>query len=152
MAPNHGLKYPKCVLVHEGWFLSISEAFGGHLVALNQQYLVKTLISQKNRFSENLDSTISTGHLEQKKWFFAIFHKQPHTQSLWKIAKNRSHLAKFGCGSGAILVILFKKMWFFSSKIRKKWKTASKIILKIINIILSTYSRIYQRIRSLKYF
>ena len=106
----------------------------------------------KNRFSENLDSTISTGHLEQKKWFFAIFHKQPHTQSLWKIAKNRSHLAKFGCGSGAILVILFKKMWFFSSKIRKKWKTASKIILKIINIILSTYSRIYQKIRSFKYF
>ena len=23
----------------------------------------------------------------------------------WKIAKNQSHLAKFGCGNGAILVI-----------------------------------------------
>ena len=76
----------------------------------------------KNRFSENLDSTTSTGHLEQKKWFFAIFHKQQHTQSLWKIAKNRSHLAKFGCGSGAILVILFKKIGYFFWKIPKKCK------------------------------
>ena len=80
----------------------------------------------KNRFSENLDSTISTGHLEQKKWFFAIFHKQQHTQSLWKIVKNRSHLAKFGCGSGAILVILFKKIGYFFWKIPKKCQKLKK--------------------------
>ena len=27
MAPNHGLKYPKCVLTQKGWYLLISEAF-----------------------------------------------------------------------------------------------------------------------------
>ena len=68
----------------------------------------------------------------------------------WKNLKNQSHLAKFGCVSGAILVILFKKMRFFSSKMRKKWKTAKKIILKIINIYLSTYTSIYQKVSSLK--
>ena len=43
-------------------------------------------------------------------------------------------------------------MWFFSSKMRKKWKKALKIILKIINIYLSTYTSIYQKIRSIKFF
>jgi len=28
MTPNHGLKYPKCVLTQKGWFSFISEAFG----------------------------------------------------------------------------------------------------------------------------
>ena len=28
MAPDHGLKCPKCVLTQKGWFLFISEAFG----------------------------------------------------------------------------------------------------------------------------
>ena len=41
----------------------------------------------------------------KKNDFFAIFHKHQHTQGLWKIVKNQSHLAKFGCGNGAILVI-----------------------------------------------
>ena len=81
-----------------------------------------------------------------------IFQLFSDTQNSWKIVKNQSHLAKFGCGNGAILVILFKKMRFFSSKMRKKWKTAKKIILKIINIYLSTYTSIYQKIRSLKSF
>ena len=106
----------------------------------------------KTQFLENLDSTVSTGQLEQKITLFAIFHQGPGVQGWWKIVKNQSHLAKFGCGNGAILVILFKKMRFFSSKIRKKWKTAKEIILKIINIYLSTYTSIYQKIRSLKSF
>ena len=32
MAPNHGLKYPKCILTQKGWFLFISEAFGAFWV------------------------------------------------------------------------------------------------------------------------
>jgi len=28
MTPNHGLKYPKCVLTQKGWHLLISDAFG----------------------------------------------------------------------------------------------------------------------------
>jgi len=54
---------------------------------------------------ENLDSTVSTDHLDQKKWVFAIFQHNKYTKECWKIAKNQSHLAKFGCGNGAILVI-----------------------------------------------
>ena len=73
---------------------------------------------------ENLDSTASTGQLEQKMIRFAIFRDIPGGTDDRKIVKNQSHLAKFGCGNGAILVILFKKMQFFSSKMRKKWKTA----------------------------
>merc|ERR1712208_134172 len=60
-----------------------------------------------------------------------------------KIVKNRSHIAKFGCGSGAILVILFKKIGYFFSKIRKKWKKWKKNILKIINITHSIYAFMY---------
>ena len=58
---------------------------------------------------ENLDSTASTDHLEQKIRFFAIFQDTACGQHSWKIVNNRLHIAKFGCGSGAILVILFKK-------------------------------------------
>ena len=41
------------------------------------------------------------------------------------------------------LVILFKKIGYFFSKIRKKLKKIKKIILKIINIRPSTYSLMY---------
>ena len=34
MAPNHGLKYPKCVLIQKRWYLLISEAFGAIWIAL----------------------------------------------------------------------------------------------------------------------
>lgn len=97
----------------------------------------------KRRFSENLDSTVSTGQLEQKMTLFAIFQDDSCGQSSWKIVKNRSHIAKFGCGSGAILVILFKKIGYFFSKIRKKWKKWKKNILKIINITHSIYAFMY---------
>ena len=59
---------------------------------------------------ENLDSTASTGQLEQKMTLFAIFRDVTGGTDTRKIVKNQSHLAKFGCGNGAILVILFKKM------------------------------------------
>ena len=42
----------------------------------------------KRRFSENLDSTASTGQLEQKMTLFAIFHNDSCGQSLWKIEKT----------------------------------------------------------------
>ena len=74
---------------------------------------------------------------------FAIFRDVTGGTDTRKIVKNRSHLAKFGCGNGAILVILFKKIGYFFSKIRKKLKKIKKIILKIINISPSTYSLMY---------
>jgi len=41
------------------------------------------------------------------------------------------------------LVILFKKIGYFFSKIRKKWKKNKKNILKIINITHSIYALMY---------
>ena len=97
----------------------------------------------KTQFLENLDSTVSTGQLEQKITLFAIFQDVSCGQLSWKIVKNQSHLAKFGCGNGAILVILFKKMWYIFQTSVKKIKKLKKNIFKIINIILSTYTLIY---------
>ena len=58
---------------------------------------------------------------------FAIFQDDSCGQSSWKIVKNRSHIAKFGCGSGAILVILFKKIGYFFQKSVKNGKKFKKI-------------------------
>ena len=74
---------------------------------------------------------------------FAIFRDVTGGTDTRKIVKNQSHIEKFGCGNGAILVILFKKIGYLFSKIRKKLKKIKKIILKIINIRPSTYSLMY---------
>ena len=148
MTPNLGSKYPKCVLTQIRLFLFISDVF----------LCISTIIFSKNmklpngRFLENLDSTASTGHMEQKSTLFAIFHQAQGVQGWWKIAKKRNHIAKFGCGSGAILVILFKKMGYFFSNIRKKWIFFKKNILKIINISLSTYSLMYVLKKKINFF
>ena len=73
----------------------------------------KNMKLPNGRFLENLDSTVSTGHLEQTSTLFAIFQQPQGVQGCWKIAQKRNHIAKFGCGNGAILVILFKKTGFF---------------------------------------
>ena len=66
---------------------------------------------------------------------------------MWSVflenCKNCNFLLQLACGNGAILVILFKKIGYFFSKIRKKLKKIKKIILKIINIRPSTYSLMY---------
>jgi len=81
----------------------------------------------KRRFSENLDSTASTGQLEKKMTLFAIFRDATGGTDTRKIVQNRSHIAKFGCGSGAILVILFKKIGYFFQKSVKNGKKVKKI-------------------------
>ena len=43
--------------------------------------------------------------MEQNIILFAIFRDVPGGTDTRKIVKNQSHLAKFGCGNGAILVI-----------------------------------------------
>ena len=57
---------------------------------------------------------------------------------MWSVflenCKNCHFLLQLACGNGNILVILFKKIGYFFSKIRKKWKKSKKNILKIINI------------------
>ena len=84
----------------------------------------------KRRFSENLDSTVSTGQLEQKMTLFAIFHNDSCGQSLWKIAKT-----VIFCSSWPVETVLFwsyflRKSDIFFSKIRKKWKKNLKNYFK----------------------
>ena len=43
--------------------------------------------------------------MEQNIILFAIFRDVPGGTDTRKIVENQSHLAKFGCGNGAILVI-----------------------------------------------
>ena len=40
----------------------------------------------------------------QKYWGLGIFHTPWHVGGVWNIAKDRSHLVKFGCGNPRILV------------------------------------------------
>ena len=92
MAQNHGLKYPKCVLTHEVWFLPISEAFGAiwlHLTSgiqwqlqfVNNQvfwkFTLSTIVqatwSKKTYFSDfsnNIRYPFIVGKM-RKVWFFA---------------------------------------------------------------------------------
>ena len=49
-------------------------------------------------------SRISTDQTVQKYWGLGIFHTPWHVWGVWKIAKNQSHLVKFGCGNPGILV------------------------------------------------
>ena len=126
MAPHHVFKYPKCVQAQKGQYLFIYEALGP-VGCITTEIFSENHCCLKRRFSENLDSTASTGQLEQKMTLFAIFRDVTGGTDTRKIVKNRSHIAKFRCGSGAILVILFKKIRYFFSKIRKKWKKLKKI-------------------------
>ena len=50
------------------------------------------------------NSTIYTGHPEPKNIIFRIFPRTKLVIIHGKIAKKQSHLAKFGCVSGAISI------------------------------------------------
>ena len=78
-----------------------------------------------------------SGSLEQKNELFAIFRAVMVGTDDRKIVKNQSHLAKFGCVSGAILVILCKKIqYFFLQKIIKNTKQfLKKIDKKILPLV-----------------
>ena len=73
--------------------------------------MIKTAIFSDNgnlsncQFLENQNSTAYAGHLEQKNELFAIFWAVMGGTYDRKIVKKQLHLAKFGCVSGAILVI-----------------------------------------------
>merc|ERR1711963_1148512 len=67
----------------------------------------------KGKFSKKFYSTISTDRLEQNSEDVGFFHASTYTVDAWKIPKIESRYTIFGCGNGAILVILFKKMEFF---------------------------------------
>ena len=64
----------------------------------------KNMKLPNGRFLENLDSTASTGHPESKNIIFRIFPRTKLVVIHGKIAKNQSHLAKFGCVNGAISI------------------------------------------------
>merc|ERR1712001_798665 len=107
-------------------FLFISDVF----LCLSTIIFSRNMKLPNSRFLENLDSTVSTGQLEQKMTLFAIFQDDSCGQSSWKIAKTVIFLLQLASGNGAILVILFKKIGYFFSKIRKKWKKIEKKYFK----------------------
>ena len=76
----------------------------------------------KGNFSEKIYSTISTDRLEQNSEDVGFFHAPTYTVDAWKNPKIESCYTIFGCGNGAILVILFKKMEFFLKKTKKMQK------------------------------
>ena len=75
--------------------------------------------------------------------FFGNFPMYNNKFRPWENSENDVFLLRVACVSGAILVILFKKIGYFFSKIRKKWKKSKKNILKIINITHSIYALMY---------
>ena len=81
----------------------------------------------KGNFSKKIYSTISTDRLEQNSEDVGVFHTSTYTMDVWKTPKIESCYTIFGCGNGAILVILFKKMEFFFKKTKKNAKKIKNI-------------------------
>ena len=134
--PKPWFKVPKVCPGPWGMVLIHFWGIWGHLVALNQWYLVKTLICQKNRFSEKIYTSVSTDHLEQKSTLLGVFHTYQYTKYVWKTPKIESHLVIFGCGNAGIRGILFKKNGYFFSKNPKKCKKWKKNIFSLSNAFL----------------
>ena len=65
----------------------------------------------KGNFSKKIYSTISTDRLEQNSEDVGFFHASTYTVDAWKNPKIESCYTIFGCGNGAILVILFKTLF-----------------------------------------
>ena len=55
--------------------------------------------SWTSRFHQFFRSRTSTDQTVQRNWLLWIFHRPWIYKGLWKIAKNQSHLVKFGCGN-----------------------------------------------------
>merc|ERR1712001_69279 len=120
-------------------FLFISDVF----LCLSTIIFSRNMKLPNGRFLENLDSTVSTGQLEQKMTLFAIFQDDSCGQSSWKIAKT----AIF-CSSRPVETVLFwsyflRKSDIFFQKSAKNGKKFKKNILKIINITHSIYALMY---------
>ena len=98
MAPNHGLKYPKCVLTQKGWYLLISEALGPFGCIKTAIFSENANLS-KTRFQEKKYTIVSTDHQVQFLIGFTIFHNPQGTHEVWKIAKKPNPIVKFGCGN-----------------------------------------------------
>ena len=100
MTPNLGSKYPKCVLTQIRLFLFISDVF----------LCISTIIFSKNmklpngRFLENLDSTVSTGHLEQTSTLFGIFHQGQGVQGSYRLGRGGGLTELYSVGVPPIVV------------------------------------------------
>ena len=62
------------------------------------------------------DYWVSTDQTVQKYWGLGIFHTPWHVWGVWKIAKNQSHLVKFGCGNPGIYYSFLAGRDFFCWK------------------------------------
>ena len=101
--PNHGFKYPKCVLTQKGWYLLIYGAFGAIWMHYNSNIKWKRNIV-KNRISGKFHTIGSTDHQVQFLNGFSIFHKAKYIHGLWKIAEKPNPLVKFCCGTYCVKV------------------------------------------------
>ena len=132
MAPNHGLKYPKCVVTQKGWYLLVSEAFGCITTAIfsENDNLSKT------RYEENFYTIVSTDNWVQFSELFAIFQRPWYTQGLWKIAKKPNPIVKFGCGNDCLNAYFFQNFQFHFSKNHQNYKKNIWVTKKLKNYSL----------------
>ena len=150
--PKPWFKVPKVCPDPKGMVLNHFWGIWGHLGALKQQYLVKMPICQKPGFGKIYLEYNCSGPLEQKNILFGFFQQYTGTKYCWKNPKYMIFCSRWLEQLYSRLVILFKKMGYFFSKIRKKLKKIKKIILKIINISPSTYSLMYVLKKKISFF
>ena len=74
MIPNHGLKYPKCVLTQKGVVSTHLLGIWGHLGAVKQRYLVKKPICEKPGFWKKIILTHRVlGAIFRMVWQFSTY-------------------------------------------------------------------------------
>jgi len=122
--PKPWFKVPKVCPDPKGMVLIHFWGIWGLLGALKQRYLVKTPICQNQVLGKFTLITIVHAPWSKKIILFGFFHQYSGTKYWWKNPKYMIFWSGWREQLWSRLVILFKKIGFFSSKIRKKWKTA----------------------------
>jgi len=122
--PKPWFKVPKVCPDPKGMVLIHFWGIWGLLGALKQRYLVKMPICQKPGFGKIYLEYNCSGPLKQKIILFRFFQQYSGTKYCWKNPKSMIFWSGWREQLYSRFFILFKKMRFFSSKMRKKWKTA----------------------------
>ena len=124
--PKPWFKVPKVCPDPKGMVLNHFWGIWGHLGALKQQYLVKMPICQKPGFGKIYLEYNCSGPLEQKNILFGFFQQYTGTKYCWKNPKYMIFCSRWLEQLYSRLVILFKKIGYFFSKLRKKLKKTSQ--------------------------
>ena len=116
MTPNHGLKYPKCVMTG----MAFTHFWGIRAIWMHNNRDIYWKI-----YETNLYTIASTDQLVKFCGSFSIFHTPPmHPGSMENCQKKPNHIVKFDCGSYCINL-------FFLRKSDKKFQKITKITKKI---------------------